>query len=115
MALRTLDPEVVRKMIEGVEDILTPAVEAEAKMYRDTRCPRCFQSGYCVKKIDAPKVVMTPEGPEVVASPFSPTQPLADGYAHCSNCDTDFCPRSGIIRYVEPFLTAVQPTDPPQT
>jgi hypothetical protein len=113
--LKTLDADLVRKLLEGVEDVITPAVEVETKLYREARCPRCFQSGYCVKKTAAPKIVATPHGPEVITSPFAPNRLLADGFAHCTNCDTEFCPRSGIIRHVEPFLTAVQPTDLPQT
>jgi hypothetical protein len=114
MALRTLDPDIVRKLIDGVEDVITPAAESEAELYKSARCPRCFQSGYCVKRVDPPKVVMTRSGPELVQSPFVPNKLLTEGYAKCTNCETEFCPRTGIIRHVEPFLTDVQQSDPPQ-
>ena len=98
--------------MEGVEDVLSPEIEKEAALYANARCPNCFQSGHAVKRLDPPRIVAGADGrPEVVWSPFSKGRMLTDGYAHCQNCETDFCPRSGIIRKTND-LTDAPPISP---
>jgi hypothetical protein len=36
-----MNPELVRKLIEGHEDVLTPAIVALDAFYATFRCPRC--------------------------------------------------------------------------
>jgi hypothetical protein len=98
--LKTMDPELIHKLLEGAEDILTPEVKAEETLYRNTRCPVCGH-GECEKRIPAPKVVAGENGELVVAvSPFG-ADVLPDGYAHCIHCDTDFNPYTGMIFHTE--------------
>lgn len=41
MALRTLDPDVARRLIEGEQDILTPAARRRWDLFERLRCPAC--------------------------------------------------------------------------
>lgn len=106
MPLKTMNPDTIRELISQHQDILTPAAKAEEDLYRNAKCPVCF-SQECTKKIDPPKVVMGPDGPVVVSSPFT-SGVLVNGHAVCSVCHTEFDPRSGIIR------KSVRTLDPPQ-
>ena len=91
-----MDPNLIRELLEGQEDIITPEVEAEAALYRNTTCPMCG-SGECQKRIKAPRVVLGEDGaPELVSSPFS-SGVLPEGYAHCIHCGTNFNPYTGMI------------------
>lgn len=38
---KEMDPEVARRLIEGYEDELTPAMNAQDAFYKKFRCPRC--------------------------------------------------------------------------
>jgi hypothetical protein len=94
--LKTMDPDLIRQMLEGHTDVLTGAAEAEEALYRNTCCPVCGE-GECQKVLREAKVVTDEDGrPEVVQSPFG-SGPLPEGYAHCIHCDTDFNPRTGMI------------------
>jgi len=94
--LKTMDPAVIRKMLEGHEDILTPEAKAEEAFYRNTQCPMCGARD-CQKKIYPTKAIVDDEGNvEVIESPFNGGI-LPDGYAHCIHCDTDFNPHTGMI------------------
>ena len=109
--LKTMDPDVARALIDGHTDILSAEVEAEAKKYSNLNCPMCHEQG-CEKRIYAPKVVITPRGPEPV-TPFSSDKILPRGYAHCVHCSTDFNPDSGIILETEASIIHAPPSDLP--
>ena len=95
-----MDPEDIRKLIEGQPDVLALEAQEEAKLYKDTMCPMCFQSG-CEKIIPPPKIVEGPDGPSIIQSPFVDGKSLPQGYAHCIHCGTDFNPRTGMIMKTE--------------
>ncbi len=38
---KEMDPEIVRRAIEGYQDELAPAHKAQEAFYRQFRCPRC--------------------------------------------------------------------------
>ena len=95
-ALKFMDPELIRQLLQGEEDILSPEIKAEEALYRNTRCPLCGQGG-CEKRVRAPKIILGDSGEPVVAtSPFG-IGPLPEGYAHCIHCNTDFNPQTGMI------------------
>lgn len=94
--MKAMDPQVIRQMLQGHEDILTPEIKTEEAFYRNTRCPMCAQ-GDCEKRMYEPKISMDAEGQPVVdQSPFA-SGLLPEGYAHCIHCDTDFNPYTGVI------------------
>jgi len=98
--LNAMDPEQIRALLEGQEDILTPAIKLEEKFYQHLECPMCQQSG-CEKRIRAPRVITDDDGNvEVLNSPFV-GDILPEGYAHCPNCETDFNPYTGVIYSTE--------------
>jgi len=99
---KTLDPSIVRALIEGQPNVLSDEAKTEAEFYRRISCPMCYATGGCEKRLRPPKIVPDEDGsPIVVASPFSSSQALPQGYAHCVHCGTDFDPHSGIIMKTE--------------
>jgi len=98
--LKTMDPNVIRQLLDDTEDILTPEIKAEEALYRNTQCPVCGQ-GECEKRIRAPKIVTGEDGEPVVASSPFGSGLLPDGYAHCIHCETDFNPYTGMIFQTE--------------
>lgn len=102
---KAMDQDLARSLIEGQPDVLTAEVKKEEELYANTTCPVCYQSG-AEKRIAPPKIVQTEDGPVVVRSPFSPGRALPVGYAHCIHCNTDFDPRTGVIRHSELSMIA---------
>jgi hypothetical protein len=94
--MKTMDPQLIRELLEGTVDVLTPEIKAEETFFKHTRCPLCGHSG-CEKRLYIPKVTMNEAGePEVDTSLYN-SGPLPEGYAHCPNCNTDFNPYTGLI------------------
>ena len=110
---KPMDQDLARKLISEHDDVLTAEAKAEETLYRHTQCPLCGQSG-CEKRVRRPQVVVTENGPEVVASPFGDDM-LPEGYAHCVHCDTDFNPRTGMIFKTEASMIHAPPTGFPPT
>jgi hypothetical protein len=95
--MKAMDPKLIRELLAGQEDVLTPEIEAEEALYKNLRCPMCAE-GDCEKKLYQPKVVEGEDGePVVVQSPFSSGSLLPEGYAHCIHCGTDFDPYTRVI------------------
>jgi hypothetical protein len=105
---KTMDPDVIRQLIEGEPNVLEDAVKEDHEIYKKARCPKCFAKN-CQKKTDAPKIIMSEEGPQVVSSPFNSDSVIAEGHAQCLECGTEFYPETGLIRDAGPFITSVQP------
>ena len=108
---KTMDPNLIRDLIKDAPDVLTPAAEEEEKFYRNAMCPMCYQRG-AKKKIPPPKIIVTPDGPEVVESPWVDGQLLVQGYANCTHCDTDYDPYTGLIMHTEASTIASSQSDP---
>jgi len=107
MALKTMDPAVIRSIIEGVEDVITPAIKAENDLFELIRCPTCGHTG-ADRVLMSPKIVMSEKGPEIVSSPFSDASPIARAYAKCQGCGITYDPHSGlIVKATHPILTGV--------
>ena len=95
-ALKFMDQQLIRQLLQNEEDIITPEIKAEEALYRNTRCPLCGQGG-CEKRLRAPKIVLNEnKEPVVVSSPFGMGM-LPEGYAHCIHCGTDFNPHTGLV------------------
>ena len=56
---KELDPELVRKMIEGYEDALTPEAKGLEALYRQFSCPRCREE--LQKEFDSRHVYSNPD------------------------------------------------------
>jgi hypothetical protein len=98
--------------MEGVPDVLSQAVEEEAQLYKNSRCPLCLK-GECVKMINPVKTTRAEDGSIVTVTPFG-DGPLPEGHAHCIHCSTDFNPRTGMIFRTEASLIHAPPADPHQ-
>ena len=104
-----MDQDLIRELLEGQPDILSPEIEAEAELFKNLTCPMCYQ-GSCEKRIMAPRIVPGSDGaPVVTVSSFIDGKSLPQGYAHCIHCGTDFNPRSGIIMKTEASM--IEPVD----
>jgi hypothetical protein len=96
MVFKTMDQAVIRKLLEEQEDILTPAIKSDRAFFNNTRCPMCGE-GECQKKSYEPKIEIGDNGEPIVRQSSFGSGPLADGYAHCIDCGTDFNPYTGMI------------------
>lgn len=86
MSFTELDPDDIRKLLEGHADILTPMLNTEAVFFRHVTCPMCGSSDH-VAKVDA-------------ARPFSPGSALPNKVLTCSTCQAEFDPYTKFIRRV---------------
>lgn len=106
---KPMDPDLIQDLIAGHEDVISREAEEEALLFKNLKCPMCYEGG-CEKRIPPPRVIPGPRGEPVIASsPFVSGKVLPQGYAHCIHCGTDFDPRTGFIRQTE--ASQVQPVD----
>jgi rubredoxin len=97
MIYDTMDPALIKELLEGHEDIITKAAKKDEEIFKNATCPNCG-SGECKKAIPAPKVVYGLGGEiNVMNSPFRSNSPIIQGHAVCCICGTEFDPRTGII------------------
>lgn len=82
-AFKELDPEVIRKHLEGQEDLLSLEAKKEQVLFRHTPCPSCL--GYNLEQVLNSK------------TPFRPGSPLPNKSLRCLQCKTEFDPYSKII------------------
>ena len=80
---KELDPEITRKLLEGYEDVLTPAVKARDEFYKQFRCKRCGKN--CQKEFVRGHI-FADEGD------IAPRSCL-----RCTSCRCLFDPHSGVI------------------
>jgi hypothetical protein len=78
-----MDPDEVRKLLEGHDDVLTPMIDKDRLYYQAHPCPRC--RGSSVEAFTNPR------------TPFSPGNPLPNKLLRCRDCGVEFEPRSGLI------------------
>lgn len=106
MGFKALDPSLVRALISDHEDVITPAAQMEAEVFKAARCPVCGHQGADKHVPDAKVVVDEEDGMIVISAPFSQNSPLVQGHAKCSQCQTEYSAETGvIIRQTEPVLT----------
>jgi hypothetical protein len=79
---RPLPVGLARKLIEGIQDELTPLAESRAGMIKSRPCPRC-------------KNAMHPFLNSQHA--FSPNDPLPRLHARCTECGLEWDPVSNLI------------------
>jgi hypothetical protein len=89
MIFMTLPPDAVRKILEGHQDVLTPAQKEHEVFFRHLSCPSC---GGGVMPIVHP--VMNRETGQ--RSPFRAGDVLPNYLAKCKVCEVEFEPYTGI-------------------
>lgn len=82
-----MDPELVFALIEGYEDVLTPAVNKLDAFYRQFVCPTC--GGSCRKELQ-----VNANGGHAFSDPDTP---VARCVLRCQVCSTLFDPHTGIL------------------
>lgn len=108
MSLKTMDPDIIRDLIKGEKDIITPVAKMEAELLKYSHCPACGHQG-ADKVVMPPKFVQGADGSlEIVRTPFSPTGTTIQGHARCPACQTEYSPMTGVIIQANaPILTGV--------
>jgi hypothetical protein len=81
-AFKELDPDVVLKLLEGQQDLLTPELKKEEALFRNTSCPTCGARGL--------EAVINEK------RPFNPGVPLPNRFLRCI-CGTDFDPYTRLV------------------
>lgn len=82
MIFKTMDPQKVRELLEGHENIIAPEVEKHQKYFESLKCDYC--GGKCMA------IVL--DG----ANPFKEGAILPDYQAECVDCGAHFTPYTGI-------------------
>jgi hypothetical protein len=96
-SLEFLDQEIVQKLLEGHQDVITPLSEEKEKFYAAQSCPRC--GGSCRKLGD-------------YRSMYTGEDALPKFYLQCLACGEEFDPHSGIILKIGNVGKAVSPAIP---
>ena len=81
-----LDLDTIRALLEGQEDVLTPAFSKEQAFFRSVPCPACHSQAV--------------EGRIDPNRPFQPGALLPTRYSACASCGTEFDPYTGFVRRV---------------
>lgn len=89
MIFKTLPATVIRKALEGHNDILSPAQKEHEAFFRRLKCPSC---GGDVMPVIHP--VMNQETGQ--RSPFRAGSVLPNYLGKCKVCETEFEPYTGI-------------------
>jgi hypothetical protein len=82
-AFKEMDPDLIRKALEGQVDVLTPLRKKEEALFRNASCPMC-SSKECEEILNA-------------QTPFTEGVPLPNKHLRCSQCRTEFDPYSMLI------------------
>lgn len=82
MPFQEMDPELVLRAIEGYQDELTPAAEAQSERLQKFRCPRC--RGGLHKEFD-------------IRTCFKPTEMLPQPLLRCRNCGYLIDPETRLV------------------
>jgi Zn ribbon nucleic-acid-binding protein len=92
-----LSPEITAKLLEGHEDILTPAASERERFYAVQTCPRC--GGSCRKIGD-------------FRTMWQKGEILPKFYLECLACGCQFNPHNGMIVKLGNLAQAVEPALP---
>jgi hypothetical protein len=80
--LQAADQEEMRRLLEGHESLLIPAVQKAEERYASMTCPECGSP--CRQVVDADR-------------PFTPGKVLPNILMHCTYCRAVFEPDTGLI------------------
>lgn len=98
MNLKTLDPEIIEKLLEGAQDSITPLAKSREQFYQSQACPNC--GGNAFQKFG------------YAHSLFISNDPLPRYHLRCKNCNCSFNPHSGIVTELGNIGKAFVPSVP---
>lgn len=84
-SFKEMDQELVRKLLEGQENVISPAVLKEQTMLSGAVCPAC--SG------DSTQAMVNAK------RPFTKGKVLSNKILKCLTCQSEFDPQTGIISF----------------
>lgn len=82
-AFKEMNPDDVRRLLDGHQDVLSGEVAKEQAFFRAVPCPRCRSRSF--------RTSVDPR------RPFTPGVPLPNKIATCLECETEFDPFSGFV------------------
>jgi len=88
---KEMDQEQLKAIIEQEEDLLTPLVEADQKIYDDTSCPQC--GGKTFPEDDLRHLRVSEDGSEVYSVN---NRPIPRKLCRCADCGALVDPFSGL-------------------
>lgn len=104
MNLKTLDPRITMKLLEGREDVITPLSQERERFYRSQYCPQC--GGNANTKTANPNRM------------FVEGEALPRYQLRCDNCECLFDPFTGLVVEMgnlgKAFVPAVHLFDGPE-
>lgn len=108
MPFKLLDPEVARSLLEGHEDIITPAAALDRELIELAHCPVCGSQG-SDPVMSPPKFAIGEDGtPKALRVPFTAGKPNVVMHAKCRTCASEFSQHTGVvISQNEPVITSV--------
>lgn len=86
-----MDPDTVRKLLEGHENVIDLEAKREQGFLQTVACPKCGKYGSEAR--------VNPR------QPFIRGVVLPNKFLVCLNCETEFDPHTGIIFYTKLILT----------
>lgn len=98
MNLKTLDPRITLKLLEGYRDTISPMAAEQERFYQNQLCPCC----------DGTSFTKTGNASQL----FRHGQPLPRYQLRCNDCDCVFDPHSGIVLTMGNRAKAYVPTIP---
>lgn len=96
MRFKEMDQAEVLALLEGEQDILTPLVEADEKVYKGAICPRC--GGDCATDLNVSTLFdVDPATGDIIPGPRMTERPIPRKLCRCMRCRCLFDPFSGVI------------------
>jgi hypothetical protein len=95
MDLKTLDPRITLKLLEGREDVITPLAHEREQFYQKQFCPQC--NGNATTKVGNPKRL------------FVEGEALPRYQLRCDNCRCLFDPFTGLVLEMGNLAEAFEP------
>jgi hypothetical protein len=98
MQLKTLDPEITKKLLEGHRDVVSPLADEREAFYYSQVCPHCGTTG--LKKTGDARMM------------FRNGDPMPRYLLECEACGCVHDPHSGIIVTLGNLAKALKPAFP---
>jgi len=98
MNLKTMDPHITLKLLEGRVDVITPLAAEREAFYQSQTCPQCL--GTSLKKTGDVRFM------------FRPGEALPRYWLECDGCRCVFDPHTGLVVKMGNIARSLEPAIP---
>jgi len=98
MHLKTLDPQITLKLLEGHEDVITPLAAERETFYQNQTCPQCLGTDF--RKTGDSRFL------------FRQGEALPRYWLECVGCLCVFDPHSGLVLKMGNVARSLEPAIP---